>query len=50
MLRIANGDIRKLAIMIGVDWSEIRNYKNNFLLENYHEEDMYKLETFYEQL
>ena len=50
MLRIANGDIRKLAIMIGVDWSEIRNYKNNFILENYYEEDMKKLEDFYEKL
>ena len=50
MLRMANGDIRKLAMIIGVDWSEIRNYKSNFLLENYHEEDMQRLEDFYEKL
>ena len=40
MLRFADGNIKKLAMIIGVDWSEIRNYKSNFLLENYHEEDM----------
>ena len=50
MLRMANGDMRKLAMIIGVDWSEIRNYKSNFLLENYHEEDMQRLEDFYEKL
>jgi hypothetical protein len=32
--------------MIGVDWSEIRHYKNNFMLENYEDEDMQKLENF----
>jgi cytochrome c553 len=36
--------------MIGVDWSEIRNYKNNFMLENYDDEDMQKLENFYDKL
>lgn len=50
MLRMANGDIKKLAIMVGVDWSEIRNYKNNFLLEDYHEEDIKKMEEFYDKL
>ena len=50
MLRMANGDMKKLAMIIGVDWSEIRNYKSNFLLENYHEEDMQRLEDFYEKL
>lgn len=50
MLRISGGDIRKLACMIGVDWSEIRNYKNNFMLENYDDEDMQKLENFYDKL
>ena len=50
MLRLANGDIKKLAMIIGVDWSEIRNYKSNFMLENYDEEDMQRLEDFYEKL
>ena len=50
MLRISGGDIRKLACMIGVDWSEIRHYKNNFMLENYEDEDMQKLENFYDKL
>ena len=50
MLRFADGNIKKLAMIIGVDWSEIRNYKSNFLLENYHEEDMQRLEKFYEEL
>ena len=50
MLRMADGDIKKLACMIGVDWSEIRNFKSNFMLENYDEEDMQKLEDFYERL
>ena len=50
MLRFADGNIKKLAMIIGVDWSEIRNYKSNFRLENYHEEDMQRLEDFYEKL
>ena len=33
-----------------VDWSEVRNYKSNFMLENYAEEDMQRLEKFYEEL
>jgi len=33
-----------------VDWSEIRNYKSNFMLKNYEEEDMQRLEDFYEKL
>ena len=50
MLKFANGDIRRLACLIGVDWSEIRNYKSNFMMQNYHEEDMKKLIKFYEEL
>jgi len=50
MLRMAKGSIKNLAIMIGIDWSEIRNYKNNFLLENYQEEDIKKIENFYNNL
>jgi hypothetical protein len=42
--------MKKLAMIIGVDWSEIRNYKSNFMLENYEEEDMQRLEDFYEKL
>ena len=42
--------MKRLACLIGVDWSEIRNYKSNFLLENYDEEDMKRLEDFYEKL
>ena len=47
---MSGGDLRKLACMIGVDWSEIRNYRTNFMLENYDEEDMQKLEDFYNKL
>ena len=47
---MANGNMKKLAMIIGVDWSEIRNYKSNFMLENYEEEDMQRLEDFYEKL
>ena len=50
MLRMADGSIKKLAMMIGVDWSEIRNWKNNFMLENMQEEDIKKMEDFYENL
>jgi len=50
LLRTANGSIKKLACLIDVDWSEVRNYKSNFMLENYAEEDMKKLEDFYEKL
>jgi len=50
MMKFANGDIRRLACLIGVDWSEIRNYKSNFMMQNYHEEDMKKLIKFYEEL
>ena len=32
MLRMADGDIKKLAMMIGIDWSEIRNRENNPIL------------------
>ena len=49
-MKFANGDIRRLACLIGVDWSEIRNYKSNFMMQNYHEEDMQKLIKFYEDL
>jgi len=47
---MADGSIKKLAMMIGVDWSEIRNWKNNFMLENMQEEDIKKMEDFYENL
>jgi len=50
MLRMADGSIKKLAMMIGVDWSEIRNWKNNNMLENMQEEDIKKMEDFYENL
>ena len=50
LLRAANGSIKKLACLIDVDWSEIRNFKSNFMLENYDEEDMQRLEDFYEKL
>tara|TARA_B100000963_G_scaffold251729_1_gene220536 strand:+ start:1490 stop:2440 length:951 start_codon:yes stop_codon:yes gene_type:complete len=50
LLRSANGSMKRLACLIGVDWSEIRNYKSNFMLENYDEEDMKRLEDFYEKL
>jgi len=50
MMKFANGDIKRLACLIGVDWSEIRNYKSNFMMQNYHEEDMQKLIKFYEEL
>lgn len=49
-MRTADGSIKKLACLIDVDWSEIRNYKSNFMLENYAEEDMQRLEKFYEEL
>lgn len=50
MLRMADGDIRKLAMMIGVDWSEIRNRENNPILNTIQEEDIKKLEEFYDNL
>ena len=50
LLRAANGSIKRLACLIDVDWSEIRNYKSNFMLKNYEEEDMQRLEDFYEKL
>lgn len=50
MMRMADGDIKKLAIMIGIDWSDIRNYKRNFMLKTTDERDIKKLENFYETL
>ena len=50
MLRMADGDIKKLAIMIGVDWSEIRNRENNPILNTIQDEDIQKLEEFYDSL
>lgn len=50
MLRMADGDIRKLAMMIGIDWSEIRNRENNPILNTIQEEDIQKLEEFYDNL
>jgi len=50
LLRASNGSIKKLACLVDVDWSEIRNFKSNFMLENYDEEDMQRLEDFYEKL
>lgn len=50
MLRMADGDIKKLAMMIGVDWSEIRNRENNPILNTIQEEDIQKLEEFYDNL
>ena len=50
MLRMADGDIRKLAMMIGIDWSEIRNRENNPILNTIQEEDIQKLEEFYDGL
>ena len=46
MLRMADGDIKKLAMMIGIDWSEIRNRENNPILNTIQEEDIQKLEEF----
>ena len=40
MLRMADGDIKKLAMMIGIDWSEIRNRENNLYLT------LYKMKTY----
>lgn len=50
MLKMAQGSIKKLACMVGVDWSEIRNYKDNIFLSHLHEEDMQKMERFYDGL
>ena len=50
MLRMADGDIKKLAMMIGIDWSEIRNRENNPILNTIQEEDIQKLEEFYDGL
>jgi len=50
MLRIADGSIKKLAMMIGIDWSDIRHYKRNFMLKSIDEGDIKKLENFYENL
>jgi len=50
MLRMANGDIKKLAMMIGIDWSEIRNRENNPILNTIQNEDIQKLEEFYDSL
>ena len=50
MLRMADGDIKKLAMMIGIDWSEIRNRENNPILNTIQEEDIQKLEEFYDDL
>ena len=50
MLRMADGNIKKLAMMIGIDWSEIRNRENNPILNTIQEEDIQKLEEFYDGL
>ena len=50
MLRMADGDIKKLAMMIGIDWSEIRNRENNPILNTIQDEDIQKLEEFYDSL
>ena len=50
MLRMADGDIKKLAMMIGIDWSEIRNRENNPIINTIQEEDIQKLEEFYDGL
>ena len=50
MLRMADGDIKKLAMMIGIDWSEIRNRENNPILNTIQDEDIQKLEEFYDDL
>jgi hypothetical protein len=36
--------------MIGVDWSEIRNRENNPILNTIQDEDIQKLEEFYDNL
>ena len=50
MLRMADGDIRKLACMIGVDWSDLRHKDSNIFLSNMQEEDIKKIEEFYNEL
>ena len=50
MLRMAQGDIKKLACMVGVDWSEIKKYKDNLFLSHMQDEDIHKIERFYETL
>ena len=47
---MAQGDIKKLACMVGVDWSEIKKYKDNLFLSHMQDEDMRKIERFYETL
>ena len=50
MLRMAGGSIKKLACMVGVDWSEIKRSKDNIFLAHIQEEDMQKMERFYDGL
>jgi hypothetical protein len=50
MLRMADGSIKKLACMVGVDWSEIKRSKDNIFLAHIQEEDMQKMERFYDGL
>jgi len=50
MLRMADGSIKKLACMVGVDWSEIKRSKDNIFLSHIQEEDMQKMERFYDGL
>ena len=50
MLRMAQGDIKKLACMVGVDWSEIKKYKDNLFLCHIQDEDVQKMERFYDSL
>ena len=47
---MAQGDIKKLACMVGVDWSEIKKYKDNLFLSHIQEEDVQKMERFYDGL
>ena len=50
MLRMAEGDIRKLACMIGIDWSDLRHKDSNIFLSHMQEEDVKKIEEFYNEL
>jgi hypothetical protein len=50
MLRLANGSMKELACIIGIDWSDIRNYKDNIMLSNIEDEDIKKVEAFYDDM
>ena len=50
MLRLANGSMKELACIIGIDWSDIRNHKDNIMLSNIEDEDIKKVEAFYDDM